>query len=35
MYSYIEECILRQKVIIQASFVEDDGTPFIIFLFYI
>ena len=31
MYIYIEKCILRQQVIIQTSFLKDDGTLFIIF----
>ena len=26
VYIYIEECIFRQQVIIQASFIKDDGT---------
>ena len=26
---YIEECIFKQQVILQASFVKDDGTLFI------
>ena len=30
---YFEECIFKQHVIIQASFVKDDGTLFIIFNF--
>ena len=30
MYVYFEECVFRQQVIIQASFVKDDGTLFII-----
>ena len=32
IYIYInifEECILRQQIIIQASFVKDDGTLFV------
>ena len=28
---YFEECIFRQQVIIQASFVKDDG---ILFVYY-
>ena len=32
IYIYIELCIFMQQVI-QANFVEDDGTPFIIFNF--
>ena len=27
----VKECIFRQQVIIQASFIKDDGTLFIIF----
>ena len=34
IYIYIEEGIFRQQVIIQASFVSDDGTLFIIFYYY-
>ena len=30
IYIYIEECIFRQQDIIQARFVKDDGTLFII-----
>ena len=30
----IEECIFRQQVIIQASFVKDDGTLFIILILF-
>ena len=30
IYIYIEECIFRQQVIIQVSFIKDDGTLFII-----
>ena len=30
---YFEESIFRQQVIIQASFVKDDGTMFVIFNF--
>ena len=26
---YFEECVFRQQVIIQVSFVKDDGTLFI------
>ena len=33
MYIYFEECIFRQQGIIQASFVKDDRTLFIIFIF--
>ena len=29
IYIYIKECMLRQQVIIQASFVKDDGTQFV------
>ena len=32
IYIYIEECIFRQQVIIQASFVKDDGTLSLLFL---
>ena len=31
---YIEDCIFRQPVIIQASFVKDDGTLFIILILF-
>ena len=31
---YIEECIFRQQVIIQASFVKDDGTLLIYYLLF-
>ena len=31
IYIYIEECLFKQRVIIQASFIIDDGTLFIIF----
>ena len=31
IYIYILKCIFRQQVIIQRSFVKDDGTLFIIF----
>ena len=33
-YVYFEEYIFRQQVIIQASFVKDDGRLFIILQFY-
>ena len=26
IYIYIEECLLRQQVVIEASFIKDDGT---------
>ena len=29
---YIEECIFRQQVIIQASFVKDDRTLYLLIL---
>ena len=34
IYIYIYESIFRQQVIIQASFVKDDGTLFIIFILF-
>ena len=33
IYIYIEECMFRHQIIIQVSFVKDDGTLFIIFNF--
>ena len=35
IYIYIEECIFRQQVIIQASFVKEDGTLFVYHFIYI
>ena len=33
IYIYFEECIFRQQIIIQASFVKDDGTLVVYYFF--
>ena len=34
IYMYIVECIFRQQVIIQASFVKEDGTLFVYYFWF-